>query len=245
MRCGCSWKPAAKTKGSPPSWCPTSTGSAWPIRAATAATTSSPPSCRCSPIQRCAGRSTSRTTSFSRRGRPGGHDVLVAGATLHACAVKESDAGTEPSAEGRVLARVASGFTRCWAQVDTGELRGGSRFSRAPCHRFDGGGAMISIEGAEQALRHLRGRRTVVTGGGKRRGLRLPRPQRRRQDDDHPHAHGHPGARRRAASLIDGLDCQRDRVEVKRRVGYLPDKPIFYDYCAAARSCDSSARCTA
>jgi ABC-2 type transport system ATP-binding protein len=30
--------------------------------------------------------------------------------------------------------------------------------------------------------------------------------------------------------MIDGLDCQRDRVEVKRRVGYLPDNPIFYDY---------------
>jgi ABC-2 type transport system ATP-binding protein len=29
---------------------------------------------------------------------------------------------------------------------------------------------------------------------------------------------------------IDGLDCQKDRVEVKRRVGYLPDNPIFYDY---------------
>ena len=29
---------------------------------------------------------------------------------------------------------------------------------------------------------------------------------------------------------IDELDCQRDRVEVKRRVGYLPDNPIFYDY---------------
>jgi len=29
---------------------------------------------------------------------------------------------------------------------------------------------------------------------------------------------------------IDGLDCQKDRVELKRRVGYLPDNPIFYDY---------------
>jgi ABC-2 type transport system ATP-binding protein len=29
---------------------------------------------------------------------------------------------------------------------------------------------------------------------------------------------------------IDGLDCQKDRVEVKRRVGYLPDNPIFYDF---------------
>ena len=29
---------------------------------------------------------------------------------------------------------------------------------------------------------------------------------------------------------IDGLDCQSDAVEVKRRVGYLPDNPVFYDY---------------
>ena len=29
---------------------------------------------------------------------------------------------------------------------------------------------------------------------------------------------------------IDGLDCFKDRVEVKRRVGYLPDEPVFYDY---------------
>jgi ABC-2 type transport system ATP-binding protein len=31
-------------------------------------------------------------------------------------------------------------------------------------------------------------------------------------------------------ATIDGLDCQADRVELKRRVGYLPDTPIFYDY---------------
>jgi ABC-2 type transport system ATP-binding protein len=29
---------------------------------------------------------------------------------------------------------------------------------------------------------------------------------------------------------IDGRDCFRDRVEVMRRVGYLPDEPVFYDY---------------
>ena len=29
---------------------------------------------------------------------------------------------------------------------------------------------------------------------------------------------------------IDGLDCQTNRVEVNRRVGYLPDNPVFYDY---------------
>jgi ABC-2 type transport system ATP-binding protein len=27
--------------------------------------------------------------------------------------------------------------------------------------------------------------------------------------------------------VIDGLDCRTDRVEVKRRVGYLRDNPIF------------------
>jgi ABC-2 type transport system ATP-binding protein len=32
------------------------------------------------------------------------------------------------------------------------------------------------------------------------------------------------------AVLIDGLDCRRQSVEVKRRVGYLPDSAIFYDY---------------
>lgn len=29
---------------------------------------------------------------------------------------------------------------------------------------------------------------------------------------------------------IRGLDCLKDRVEVKRHVGYLPDVPVFYDY---------------
>lgn len=29
---------------------------------------------------------------------------------------------------------------------------------------------------------------------------------------------------------IAGLDCIEDRIEVKRKVGYLPDVPIFYDF---------------
>src|SRR5262249_42577548 len=29
---------------------------------------------------------------------------------------------------------------------------------------------------------------------------------------------------------VNGFDCQQDRVEVKRQVGYLPDSPMFYDY---------------
>jgi len=31
-------------------------------------------------------------------------------------------------------------------------------------------------------------------------------------------------------ALIDGLDCHARAAEVKRRVGYLPDSPIFYDF---------------
>src|ERR1700722_14872236 len=29
---------------------------------------------------------------------------------------------------------------------------------------------------------------------------------------------------------VDGLDAFEDRVEVKRRIGFLPDEPIFYSY---------------
>jgi ABC-2 type transport system ATP-binding protein len=32
------------------------------------------------------------------------------------------------------------------------------------------------------------------------------------------------------SAMIDGLDCFRQRVEVKRKVGYLPDEPVFYDF---------------
>jgi ABC-2 type transport system ATP-binding protein len=30
--------------------------------------------------------------------------------------------------------------------------------------------------------------------------------------------------------LVDGLDAFDDRVEVKRRIGFLPDEPVFYSY---------------
>jgi ABC-2 type transport system ATP-binding protein len=32
------------------------------------------------------------------------------------------------------------------------------------------------------------------------------------------------------SASIRGLDCSKDRVEVKRQAGYLPDVPVFYDY---------------
>ncbi len=30
--------------------------------------------------------------------------------------------------------------------------------------------------------------------------------------------------------VVDGLDCHRDGAAVKRKLGYLPDNPVFYDY---------------
>ena len=34
----------------------------------------------------------------------------------------------------------------------------------------------------------------------------------------------------RGSATILGLDCHANRAEVKRRVGYLPDSPLFHDY---------------
>lgn len=36
------------------------------------------------------------------------------------------------------------------------------------------------------------------------------------------------------SARIAGLDCFEDRVDVKRRVGYLPDEPIFHEYLRGA-----------
>jgi ABC-2 type transport system ATP-binding protein len=31
-------------------------------------------------------------------------------------------------------------------------------------------------------------------------------------------------------AVIEGMDCQKQSAEVKHKIGYLPDNPIFYDY---------------
>ena len=41
--------------------------------------------------------------------------------------------------------------------------------------------------------------------------------------------------------LIDGLDAFENRVEVKRRVGFLPDEPVFYSYLSAREILELSA----
>jgi ABC-2 type transport system ATP-binding protein len=41
--------------------------------------------------------------------------------------------------------------------------------------------------------------------------------------------------------LIDGLDAFEQRVEVKRRIGFLPDEPVFYSYLSAREVLELSA----
>jgi ABC-2 type transport system ATP-binding protein len=41
--------------------------------------------------------------------------------------------------------------------------------------------------------------------------------------------------------LVDGLDAFEDRVEAKRRIGYLPDEPVFYSYLSAREILELSA----
>lgn len=41
--------------------------------------------------------------------------------------------------------------------------------------------------------------------------------------------------------LVDGLDAFDDRVEVKRRIGFLPDEPVFYSYLSGREILELSA----
>jgi ABC-type multidrug transport system ATPase subunit len=40
---------------------------------------------------------------------------------------------------------------------------------------------------------------------------------------------------------VDGLDAFEDRVEVKRRIGFLPDEPVFYSYLSGRETLSLSA----
>jgi ABC-2 type transport system ATP-binding protein len=42
------------------------------------------------------------------------------------------------------------------------------------------------------------------------------------------------------SARIAGLDCFEHRVELKRKVGYLPDEPVFYDYLRGSEIVDFS-----
>ena len=54
------------------------------------------------------------------------------------------------------------------------------------------------------------------------RDLRVPRRQRRGQDDDDPAAARPAAAVAGRGATVLGLDCQRDSLEARRRIGYLP-----------------------
>ncbi len=45
----------------------------------------------------------------------------------------------------------------------------------------------------------------------------------------------------RGRLLVDGLDAFEDRVEAKRRIGFLPDEPVFYSYLSAREILELSA----
>ena len=70
----------------------------------------------------------------------------------------------------------------------------------------------------------------------RRRGLRLPRPERRRQDDDAEAADAAGVSDRRAAPRFSAARSAICRV--KRRIGYLPENPYFYDYLTAEELLD-------
>ena len=80
----------------------------------------------------------------------------------------------------------------------------------------------------DQALRRPRRRRPPRPRGPRRRDLRPARPERRRQDDDDPDA-ARPHRADAGQARVVGLDPARGPLEVKRRVGYLPDSVGFYD----------------
>ena len=72
--------------------------------------------------------------------------------------------------------------------------------------------------------------------GRARRGVRLPRPQRRRQDHHAEAADAAGLPDRRARATILGRPV--GDVDVKRRIGYLPENPYFYDYLTAEELLD-------
>ena len=70
---------------------------------------------------------------------------------------------------------------------------------------------------------------STSTRGRRRRGLRLPRPERRRQDDDHPRSCSTTSARRAGRATVFGIDTTADPVAIHRRLGYLPGEFALYD----------------
>ena len=103
---------------------------------------------------------------------------------------------------------------------------------RPPLGGRDGARRVVSRRRADQALRRGARRRSYRPRGRRRRDRRHPRPQRLRQDDDDSDAAGADRANQGRAEVA-GFDPLREPLEVKRRVGYLPDTVGFYDGLSA------------
>ena len=99
------------------------------------------------------------------------------------------------------------------------------------CERFSGVAEPVLVRRAsDQALRRPHGGLRRLLRGVRRRGLRVPRPQRRRQDDDDPHAR-----RARAAGPRDGPDPGPRPGRASSRaamahVGCIVESPDLYPY---------------
>ena len=78
-----------------------------------------------------------------------------------------------------------------------------------------------------------------------RRGLRFSRPQRRRQDDDDLDAPGPDRTHFRRSLGMRLQSTTSESLEVKKRVGYLPENPGFYDDMSARENLLYMARLTA
>ena len=83
---------------------------------------------------------------------------------------------------------------------------------------------------ADEALRRLHRRPRRCRSTSARRGARPRRPERRRQDDDAPLPRRHHRAVAAARSPSPGHDIQRDPIEAKRALAFIPDEPHLFDY---------------
>ena len=66
----------------------------------------------------------------------------------------------------------------------------------------------------------------------RRRDPRVSRAERRRQVDDREDSHRHDQAGRGRA-IVAGFDVARDPLEVKKRIGYVPESAALYESLSA------------
>ena len=86
-------------------------------------------------------------------------------------------------------------------------------------------GVAIAIEGPDQAIRGADGRRRSLAVGAARLDFRPDRRERRGQDDDDPDAAWPACSPAAGGSMCWGSTRPRHGLDVRRRVGYVPEDP--------------------